>query len=118
MRNCAANLQDKRYLVDFRMIKWSLGFLSGCGFLCAPPQNSTRSRRSARLFLSALTLPQCVGVCRESTTERFHRKNLGRQPVIVSESNEELYEALSHRRIDAIIDDTPIAIHFATTSLA
>jgi ABC-type amino acid transport substrate-binding protein len=53
------------------------------------------------------------GVRRGATAEEFLREGLGRQPVTVSESNEELYDALSASQLDAIIDDSPIAIHFA-----
>jgi polar amino acid transport system substrate-binding protein len=53
------------------------------------------------------------GVRRGTTAEEFLREGLGLQPVTVSESNEELYAALSHGQLDAIIDDSPIAIHFA-----
>jgi ABC-type amino acid transport substrate-binding protein len=53
------------------------------------------------------------GVRRETTAEEFLRKKLGLHPVMLSESNEELYNAVSTGQLDAIIDDSPIAMHFA-----
>jgi polar amino acid transport system substrate-binding protein len=53
------------------------------------------------------------GVRRGTTAEEFLRARLGHQPAALSESNEELYQALSAGSLDAVIDDSPIARHFA-----
>ena len=53
------------------------------------------------------------GVRRSTTAEEFLRMTLGHEPVMQSESNDELYQALSKGHIDAVIDDSPIARHFA-----
>jgi branched-chain amino acid transport system substrate-binding protein len=53
-----------------------------------------------------------LAVRRETTAERYIRR-YGRQIGLVSESNDELYEALIAGRVDAVIDDMPIAGAFA-----
>jgi ABC-type amino acid transport substrate-binding protein len=55
------------------------------------------------------------GVRRGTTAEEFLREGLGLQPVMLSESNEDLYHAVSNGQLDAIIDDSPIATHFASS---
>lgn len=53
------------------------------------------------------------GVRRGTTAEEFLRQGLGDEPVTVSESNEDLYNAFSRGELNAIVDDSPIAMHFA-----
>jgi ABC-type amino acid transport substrate-binding protein len=55
------------------------------------------------------------GVRRGTTAEKFLREGLGLEPVRLSESNEELYNAVSNGQLDAITDDSPIAMHFASS---
>jgi|SRR5215813_8395821 len=54
-----------------------------------------------------------VGVRRGTTAEDRVRTDATAGSIMLSESNEELYSALSHSRIDAVIDDSPIARYFA-----
>lgn len=53
------------------------------------------------------------GVRRGTTAEEFLRGRLRLEPTTLSESNDELYDAVSKSQIDAVIDDSPIALHFA-----
>ncbi len=53
------------------------------------------------------------GVRRGTTAEEFLRSAIGQEPEMLSESNDELYKALSAKKLDAVIDDSPIALHFA-----
>ena len=54
-----------------------------------------------------------VGVRRGTTAEEHVRTDGTAGSIVLSESNEELYSALSESRIDAVIDDSPIARYFA-----
>ena len=54
-----------------------------------------------------------VGV-RSGTTAETHLRERGEpSPAQVSESNDELYAALSAGKLDAVIDDSPIARHLS-----
>jgi polar amino acid transport system substrate-binding protein len=53
-----------------------------------------------------------VGVRRATTAERYLRES-GDHVLLRSESNDELYDALVDGRIDALVDDLPIASAFA-----
>jgi polar amino acid transport system substrate-binding protein len=56
-----------------------------------------------------------VGV-RSGTTAEAYLRQLGEtRPAKFSESNEELYAALAEGKLDAVIDDSPIARHFSRT---
>ena len=54
-----------------------------------------------------------VGLRRGTTAEKFARSHGVSDPAMLCESNEEMYDALSTGNLDAIIDDSPIAAHFA-----
>jgi polar amino acid transport system substrate-binding protein len=54
-----------------------------------------------------------VGVRAGTTAEAYARAHQGGEPTQCSESNDELYEALAAGRLDAVVDDSPIAAHFA-----
>lgn len=55
-----------------------------------------------------------LGVRRGTTAEAFVLLQLsGLEPAMVSESNEDLYAALADGRLDGVVDDSPIAMHFA-----
>ena len=57
-----------------------------------------------------------VGIRRGTTAEAYFTKTApGRAAAILSESNDELYDALSAGELDVVIDDSPIALHFATS---
>jgi polar amino acid transport system substrate-binding protein len=53
-----------------------------------------------------------VGV-RRGTTAEGYVEGRGVAPAAVSESNEELYEALAGGELDAVVDDSPVARYFA-----
>jgi polar amino acid transport system substrate-binding protein len=55
-----------------------------------------------------------IGV-RRATTASEYLERKGREPSLVSESNDELYDALVNRHVDVIVDDSPIAAHFVRT---
>ena len=54
-----------------------------------------------------------VGLRRGTTAEDFARTHGVSEPAMLSESNEELYAALAAGEFDVVIDDSPIATHFA-----
>jgi ABC-type amino acid transport substrate-binding protein len=54
-----------------------------------------------------------VGLRRGTTAEEFARAHGVSEPAMLSESNDEMYGALAAGRLDAVIDDSPIAAHFA-----
>ena len=54
-----------------------------------------------------------VGVRAGTTAETYAMGHGVPTPAARSESNDELYTALAAGRLDAIIDDAPIAAHFA-----
>jgi ABC-type amino acid transport substrate-binding protein len=53
------------------------------------------------------------GVRHGTTAQAFLHGRLELPPAMVSELNEELYKALSRGQLDAVIDDSPMAMHFA-----
>jgi len=69
----------------------------------------TRQASGGELDLSAAR----VGVRRGTTAEAFLRSRGGKEPAMLSESNEELYCALADGKLDGVIDDSPIALHFS-----
>jgi ABC-type amino acid transport substrate-binding protein len=57
-----------------------------------------------------------IGVRQGTTAERYAERNYTSSELsMISESNEELYLALAHGQLDAVIDDSPIALHFSQT---
>jgi ABC-type amino acid transport substrate-binding protein len=54
-----------------------------------------------------------VGVRAGTTAEAYARAHGAAEPAAVSESNDELYAALAAGALDAVVDDAPIAAHFA-----
>ncbi len=55
-----------------------------------------------------------VGVRRGTTAEAYFAKHSGDRPAaMLSESNDELYNALAANQLDVVVDDSPIALHFA-----
>ena len=54
-----------------------------------------------------------VGVRRGTTAEEYVRNHGVPEPAALSEFNDELYGALAAGSLDAIVDDSPIAAHFA-----
>lgn len=55
-----------------------------------------------------------IGVRRGTTAEGFFlEKANGKTAAMLSESNDDLYNALSKGDLDGVIDDSPIAIHFS-----
>ena len=58
-----------------------------------------------------------IGV-RRGTTAADYVEARHRDPALLSESNDELYDALSRREVDVIVDDSPIAAHFVRTTSA
>ena len=55
-----------------------------------------------------------LGVRSGTTAEIFvARQTCLRGPELLSESNDEVYKALAEGLVDAVIDDSPIALHFA-----
>lgn len=56
-----------------------------------------------------------VGVRAGTTAEAYARAHGALEPAAVSESNDELYAALAAGALDAVVDDSPIAAHFART---
>jgi polar amino acid transport system substrate-binding protein len=55
-----------------------------------------------------------LGVRSGTTAEAYVARQAGpREPELKSESNDELYNALANGLIDAVVDDSPIALHFA-----
>jgi ABC-type amino acid transport substrate-binding protein len=61
----------------------------------------------------ARLLGRRVGVRRGTTAEAYARQHGAPEPAILSESNDRLYAALAAGAIDAVVDDSPIAAHFA-----
>ncbi|SRR5579872_6305505 len=61
---------------------------------------------------TAIKGPQ-VGVRRGTTAEEYAKQHGIPEPALVSESNEELYASLAAGELDAIIDDSPIAMYFS-----
>jgi ABC-type amino acid transport substrate-binding protein len=58
--------------------------------------------------------PRVIGVRRGTTAESYLlRMSPPPDRVVISESNEELYESLRTGDLDGVIDDSPIARHFA-----
>lgn len=55
-----------------------------------------------------------IGVRRATTAAEYLRRKR-QEPALVSESNEELYDALVNRDVEVIVDDSPIAAHFVRT---
>ena len=55
-----------------------------------------------------------VGLRRGTTAERFAMANGVTRPVMLSESNVDLYDALAAGKIDVMVDDSPIARHFSS----
>jgi glutamine transport system substrate-binding protein len=54
-----------------------------------------------------------VGVRRGTTAEAYAKQYGTPKPALVSESNEELYASLAAGELDAIIDDSAIAMYFS-----
>jgi polar amino acid transport system substrate-binding protein len=54
-----------------------------------------------------------VGVRRGTTAEEYVRNHGVVEPAALTEFNDELYAALAAGSLDAIVDDSPIAAHFA-----
>lgn len=54
-----------------------------------------------------------VGLRRGTTAEKFARSHGVSDPAMLCESNEEMYDALRTGNLDVIVDDSPIAAHFA-----
>lgn len=55
-----------------------------------------------------------IGCRRGTTAESYFLSTTGKEcPALLSESNEELYSALSRRELEGVIDDSPIAMHFS-----
>jgi polar amino acid transport system substrate-binding protein len=54
-----------------------------------------------------------VGVRAGTTAEAYARAHGASEPAAVSESNDELYAALAAGTLDLVVDDSPIAAHFA-----
>jgi ABC-type amino acid transport substrate-binding protein len=70
----------------------------------------TRDGLSAHLVVN----PARMGVRKGTTAEAYLLQwTEGRAAAMQSESNEELYTALSRGELDAVIDDSPIAMHFS-----
>jgi ABC-type amino acid transport substrate-binding protein len=70
----------------------------------------TREKRGANFDFSASRM----GVRRGTTAEAYLLHETGGTPVaLLSESNDELYSALSVGAVDGVIDDSPIALHFS-----
>ena len=70
----------------------------------------TRKENSPTPNLSASR----VGVRRGTVAEAyFARQTGGREAAMISESNESLYNSLAEGRLDAVIDDSPIALYFS-----
>jgi polar amino acid transport system substrate-binding protein len=61
-----------------------------------------------------LSVQAHYGVPRGTTAEEYLRSTLCLAPTVLSESNHELYQALSSGEIDGVIDDSPIARHFSS----
>ena len=57
-----------------------------------------------------------VGVRSGTTAEAYLRERGEASPAKLSESNDELYSALAEGKLDAVIDDSPIARHFSRTA--
>lgn len=121
------------YALQYRQAKWSLitgELVSGKLDLICSAATVTEQRKAQVSFCKpylklrlALVVrenfPEEIvpaeiryGVRRGTTAEEFLGSRLGIRPAAISESNEELYSALSNSELDAIIDDSPIAIHF------
>jgi ABC-type amino acid transport substrate-binding protein len=77
-------------------------------YLPAPLAIVSRTDTSAALLHDVAVLAARRG----TTAERYIRR-YGREVGLMSESNDELYEALTGGRVDAVIDDLPIAGAFA-----
>jgi len=54
-----------------------------------------------------------VGARAGTTAEAYARSHDASEALLLSESNEDLYSALAAGSIDVVIDDSPIAAHFA-----
>ncbi|MGA8440880.1 MAG: ABC transporter substrate-binding protein [Candidatus Sulfotelmatobacter sp.] len=54
-----------------------------------------------------------LGVRSGTTAEAYARQHGTSEPAQISESNEELYASLAAGELDAIIDDSPIAMYFS-----
>ena len=54
-----------------------------------------------------------AGVRAGTTAEAYARAHGAPEPAAVSESNDALYAALAQGALDAVVDDSPIAAHFA-----
>jgi branched-chain amino acid transport system substrate-binding protein len=67
-----------------------------------------RSNHSVSRVGDAATL-----AVRHATTAERYVRGAGGHVALVSESNEELYDALVNRRVDAVVDDLPIGRAFA-----
>lgn len=81
---------------------------------CAPHLNIalavvTRDGDRARTRLEG----RRVGVRRGTTAEEYVRNHGVVEPAALTEFNDELYAALAAGSLDAIVDDSPIAAHFA-----
>ena len=57
-----------------------------------------------------------LGVRRASTAEGCLKQHTTREPMRVSESNEDLYDSLRASKLDAVIDDAPIAKWFSRSA--
>jgi ABC-type amino acid transport substrate-binding protein len=56
-----------------------------------------------------------VGVRSGTTAEAYLRERVEAFPAKFSDSNDELYLSLAEGKLDAVIDDSPIARHFSRT---
>ncbi|MGB6870106.1 MAG: ABC transporter substrate-binding protein [Acidobacteriaceae bacterium] len=59
--------------------------------------------------------PRVLGVRRGTTAESYvKRMSPAAERVVISESNEQLYEALRGGELDGVVDDSPIARYFSS----
>jgi glutamine transport system substrate-binding protein len=54
-----------------------------------------------------------LGVRRGTTAEAYAKQHGAPEPAQISESNEKLYASLAAGELDAVIDDSPIAMYFS-----
>jgi ABC-type amino acid transport substrate-binding protein len=120
--------------LDFKRAYWSaiVGDLEagGLDIVCSAATVTAERRRTVDFCRPHLSLTLAVvtraddqsgialerrrlGVRAGTTAEAYARAHGGGEPSQRSESNEELYAALAAGQLDAVVDDGPIAAHFA-----
>ena len=82
---------------------------------CTPHLELALSLVSREGLAGKADLASCrVGIRRGTTAEAYFKETTnGRAAAMLSESNDELYDALSAGELDVVIDDSPIARHFS-----